>query len=310
MGCFDHGQQNGHACLANAAPAACQSPARHPLNSSASHKQTHICRNVRILAESDEWIVVDKPPFLEAHPSKPTGRFTLWHALREILAFELACGGQISLINRLDRETSGISLVAKTHAAARQFHLLMQSRAILKQYLAVVWGWPSSDTFEARWPLLRQGSKMPSRIHLKQCTHPEGAEALTHFCVLHRWALPTPNGSHFALILCSPLTGRTHQIRVHLALHGHPIVGDKLYGPSEELYLRVIDEGWSPSLENQLLLPRHALHSCRLQIPELHLDWHSPLPADLAAWIPAAPSTDRIFLGSRQIPPLKKTSRP
>jgi 23S rRNA pseudouridine1911/1915/1917 synthase len=266
--------------------------------------QPHICRDIGFIDESDDWLVVDKPPFLEAHPSKPTGRFTLWHALREVLAFELACGGQISLINRLDRETSGLSLIAKHHDAARQFHILMQSRAVFKQYLAVVWGWPESNTFEAHWPLLRQISRLPSKIHLKQCTHPDGAEAVTHFSVLHRWKKVTSNGSHFALILCTPLTGRTHQIRVHLALHGHPIVGDKIYGPDEELYLQFIEKGWCQEIQTQLLLPRHALHSCRLSIPSLDLDWWSPPPADLLSWIPALWELDRIFLGIRQNAPL------
>jgi 23S rRNA pseudouridine1911/1915/1917 synthase len=287
-----------------------QEPKRNaiPLSTFLPYSSPGICRDIRFIAESEDWLVVDKPPFLEAHPSKPNGRFTLWHALREVLAFELNAGGQISLINRLDRETSGLSLIAKTHAAARQFHLLMQSRAILKEYLAIVWGWPASDTFETRWPLLRQISRLPSKIHLKQCTHPDGAEAVTRFSVLHQWENPTSNGSKFALLRCSPLTGRTHQIRVHLALEGHPIVGDKIYGPDENLYLQFIDQGWGPELQSQLLLPRHALHSCRMSVPSLGLDWTSPLPEDLTHWIPARDR--RIFLGRSENAPLINAPHP
>src|SRR5882672_1877645 len=93
----------------------------------------------RIIDESSDWIVVDKPPFIEAHPSKPNGRATLWDGLRELLAFELANGGQVSLINRLDRETSGLTLAAKSHAAARELHMAMEAKSFRKEYLALVW---------------------------------------------------------------------------------------------------------------------------------------------------------------------------
>ncbi len=85
----------------------------------------------------------------------------------------------------------------------------------------------------------------------------------------------------FALIRAIPRTGRTHQIRVHLSAIGHPIVGDKIYGPDQRLYLRFIETGWTPELEQRLLLPRHALHSAKLAI-EGEREWASPLPPDLA----------------------------
>src|SRR3982751_661755 len=94
----------------------------------------------KIIDESDDYIVVDKPAFLLTHPSKPDQRVTLWKQLRELLAFEIANGGQVSIVNRLDRETSGIVLVAKTAAAARRFGLLMEQRRFHKEYLAIVWG--------------------------------------------------------------------------------------------------------------------------------------------------------------------------
>jgi hypothetical protein len=91
----------------------------------------------------------------------------------------------------------------------------------------------------------------------------------------------------FALVRAIPLTGRTHQIRVHLSSLGYPIVGDKLYGPDERLYLEFIQTGWTPKLEEQLLLPRQALHSARLAVDGVG-DWKSELADDLAEFI--APS--------------------
>src|SRR3954462_11632004 len=96
----------------------------------------------KVIEETDDYAVVDKPPFLLVHPTKPNGARTLWSELRELFAFEIANGGQISLVNRLDRETSGLVLVAKNTEAARRFGLLMQRQQIAKQYLAIVWGWP------------------------------------------------------------------------------------------------------------------------------------------------------------------------
>jgi len=88
----------------------------------------------------------------------------------------------------------------------------------------------------------------------------------------------------FSVIRAIPRTGRTHQIRVHLASLGHPIVGDKIYGPDEQLYLRFIETGWTAELERHLLLPRHALHSAKLAIEGEH-EWASPLPPDLVEFI-------------------------
>src|SRR5258707_15351579 len=111
----------------------------------------------KILDETDDYIVVDKPPFLLIHPTKPNWAPTLWKELRELLAFEIANGGQVSIVNRLDRETSGLVLVAKTASAARRFGLLMQEHRLHKEYLAIVWGWPEWETENGDSPLDRQG---------------------------------------------------------------------------------------------------------------------------------------------------------
>src|SRR5881227_2425024 len=112
-----------------------------------------------VIDETDDYIVVDKPAFLLTHPTKPDQRTTLWKELRELLAFEIANGGQVSIVNRLDRETSGLVLVAKTAAAARRFGLLMQERRLHKEYLAIVWGWPDWESKIVDAPLDRQGKR-------------------------------------------------------------------------------------------------------------------------------------------------------
>src|SRR5437667_2949338 len=114
--------------------------------------------------------------------------------------------------------------------------------------------------------------------------HPAGALAQTEFRVEGRIVRPTSSGTKFSLIRAIPHTGRTHQIRVHLSSIGHPIVGDKIYGPDERLYLRFIETGWTSELEQRLLLPRHALHSAKLAI-EGEREWNSGLPVDLAEFL-------------------------
>jgi 23S rRNA pseudouridine1911/1915/1917 synthase len=246
-----------------------------------------------IIQETEDWIVVNKPPFLQVHPKKPGGPPTLWDGLRGLLSFELANGGQISIINRLDRETSGLVLVCKTLEAARTFGMAMMGRFFKKEYLAIVWGWPEEDEFTVNAPILRQGEQLPTRIYLKRCVHELGADAKTNFRVEKRFEKETPNGHRFALVRAFPETGRTHQIRIHLAYVGHPIIGDKIYGPDEGCYLEFIETGWTPSLENRLLLPRHALHSAGLQVEKegLCMNWQAPLAQDMATWMQAGDTT-------------------
>jgi len=241
-------------------------------------------RDFKIIDETDDYIIVDKPPLLLVHPTKPNGATTLWTELRQLLAFEMASGGQVSIVNRLDRETSGIVLVAKTTAAAREFGLLMQSRRVTKEYQAIVCGWPEWETKTVDGSIIRQGEIAISRIYLKQTIDSRGVEAVTDFRVVKRFQKLTANGESFSLLKAQPLTGRTHQIRVHLASLGHPIVGDKIYGPDENLYLRFIETGWTDELARRLLLERHALHAARLRI-DARRDWSSPLPRDLRDWL-------------------------
>jgi len=262
-----------------------------------------ISRTFKIVDEMDHYLVVDKAPFVLMHPTKPNGAPTLWKELCELLAFEIANDGQVSIVNRLDRETSGLVLVAKTPAAARKFGILMQQRRVKKEYLAIVWGWPEWETKVVDAALDRQGKYRESAIWLKQTIHPTGGPAQTEFHVKRRF-IKSGSSVHdkFSLIRAIPHTGRTHQIRVHLASIGCPIVGDKIYGPDEQLYLRFIQTGWTPDLERQLLLPRHALHSTKLAI-EGEGEWVSPLPVDLAEFLEERPPCRLSSGATERVPP-------
>ena len=212
---------------------------------------------------------------------------TLVDLLRELLACELASpGAQVSLVHRLDRETSGLILAARTPAAARRFSLDLMRGRIGKEYLALVWGWPEWEAHVVDAPLRRQGTVRPSPIWLKQTIHPDGAPARTRLEVVRRFERTGEDRpGRFSLVRAVTETGRMHQIRVHLASTGHPVVGDKIYGPDEGCYLQFIETGWTPELARRLLLDRHALHAHRLEFdaePGLRHTVEAPLPMDLA----------------------------
>ncbi len=237
---------------------------------------------ITLLDETADYLVVDKPAPLKVHPNVPDGSPTLWSELCALLAYEIANGGQVSLINRLDRETSGVVLVAKNAATARRFGMAMMERRFHKSYRVIVFGWPSWDEFDLDAPLQRQGEVRPSAIWVKQCVHESGAACRTLFRVLRR--IEREDGSRFTLLEASPITGRMHQIRAHLLHLGLPVVGDKLYGPDERCYLEFIETGWTPSLASRLLLPRQALHSARLEL-QGEASWEAPLPVEFEAFL-------------------------
>jgi 23S rRNA pseudouridine1911/1915/1917 synthase len=145
-----------------------------------------------------------------------------------------------------------------------------------KEYLAVVQGSPAWENACCAEPILRMEQVAQTRIHVRQCCHPAGKACRTEFHVLRRC------GS-MALLRCIPHTGRMHQIRVHAAYMGFPLVGDKIYGGDERCYLDFIAEGWTENLARRLIFPRHALHACRLTFPwrGLEITVESPLPADM-----------------------------
>lgn len=235
-----------------------------------------------VLYEDEGVLCVDKAAPLLTHPTGEKEEPTLWHGVRELLAYELATGGQVSLINRLDRETSGITLIAKTAEAAGELGKAMQARLLHKEYLALVQGCPRWHAACCAEPIRRMEEVAPTRVHVRQCCHPGGKACRTDFELLRR--IPERAGRPaMALLRCIPHTGRMHQIRVHLEHLGHPLIGDKIYGGDESCYLEFMQTGWTPQLAQRLLLPRHALHAYRLTFPRggRNITVEAPLPEDM-----------------------------
>ncbi len=233
-----------------------------------------------VLDETDDFIVVDKPAPLQVHPSVPGNPPTLLDGLWELLAYEMANGGKLSIINRLDRETSGVVIVAKHREAARELHTKMERREVSKEYVALVHGHPAEDAWTVDAPLRRIGELGASRVWVKRGVHESGVPARTRFAVVARAG---GDRGELALVRALPETGRMHQIRVHLEQSGFPIVGDKLYGRGgEDCYFEFIETGWTDALARRLLLPRQALHCARMEVPGFGA-WEAPVPGVFAS---------------------------
>jgi len=235
--------------------------------------EPEVPRRFEVLYEDDEVLAIEKPAGLPIHPTAKFWRNTLTALLRERYP-----GQHMEVAHRIDRETSGILLVARSSSAASWLKRAFARRAVDKSYLALVKGQPPDHGV-----IDRPMKLLDTPTHLMMGVAPDGLKAVTRFRVVQRFA------AH-ALCDAHPETGRQHQIRVHLAAIGHPIVGDKLYGAGERAFMRACDEGVGPELLALFDgLPRHALHAHRLSFPHprtrLPLTIESPLPADLVDYI-------------------------
>jgi 23S rRNA pseudouridine1911/1915/1917 synthase len=232
-----------------------------------------------VLYEDPHLLVIDKPAAVAVHPTARYHKHTVIERLRVERPAE-----PLSLVHRLDRETSGILLVARTPEADRAFKRLLEDRTrgrgnrepLEKTYLAITRGTPESGEIELP---LEPDVDNPLRVKMRVASPGAGLEARTSVRVLEQRA-------GYALVRCELHTGRQHQIRAHLSAFGCPVVGDKLYGPDERLLAKAADGQLTAEDLEKLELPRHALHAHRYAF--MHpltlesLEVSSPLPADLA----------------------------
>jgi 23S rRNA pseudouridine1911/1915/1917 synthase len=206
---------------------------------------------LRIVHEDERLLVLNKPAGLVCHPTKTDACSSLIGRVR----LHLGESATAHMVNRLDRETSGLVLVAKTDEFARALRQLWESRVVMKGYQTIVHGWPAEDRGLIDAPL---GKDESSRVAIKDCVRPDGAVSQTEFAVERRFERAE---GKFALLKVTPRTGRKHQIRIHLAHAGHPIVGDKLYGHDEDCYLALVEDRLTDDQRAKLMLPFHALHA-------------------------------------------------
>lgn len=258
-----------------------------------------------IVHEDDDLIVIDKPAGLVVHPAGGHETGTLVNALIAHCGDTLSGIGGVArpgIVHRLDKDTSGLLVVAKNDAAHRglaaQFADHGRTGPLERAYRALVWGAPERTRFTIEAPIARarhNREKMivveTRRARVGEEPRAQGREAITHVAVEERFGIMSgddPRDAHAALLRCTLETGRTHQIRVHLAHSGHPLLGDALYGAGFRTKASLLPEAAQDAL---IRLDRQALHAALLGFAHPRtgetLRFESPDPPDLAALIAA-----------------------
>ena len=239
-----------------------------------------------VVYEDDDLIVIDKPAGLGVHPGAGQPDGTLVNALLAHCGKSLSGIGGVArpgIVHRLDKDTSGLMVVAKTdqahRALAEQFADHGRTGEMARGYLALVWGAPSRPHGRIEAPI---GRHPTSRTKMAVLPEDKGRFAAT------RWRLLESYGGHgkdavASLIECTLETGRTHQVRVHMAHYGHPLVGDPLYATGFKSKLRTLPEDLAGAIA---ALDRQALHAAHLAFVHPStgtlLEFNSELPDDLA----------------------------
>jgi 23S rRNA pseudouridine1911/1915/1917 synthase len=261
-------------------------------------------RALTVLYEDQHLLAIDKPPLVTVHPTARLHRSTVVKLLERQRA-----GEHVTLLHRLDRETSGVLLLARSREADRRVKAQFEERkSVVKRYLTLSWGWPAWNQHLCDLAI-EPDLDCPYRVKMRavpagEATGPEWLSepsewvdahgrrarrlpAATTFEVLGR-RRSADTGRGYALIRCILHTGRQHQIRVHLSALGLPVVGDKLYGPDETLFPRGADGELTAEDFARLELPRHALHAESLELDHpfdgRRLRLEAPLPPDLEAF--------------------------
>ena len=201
-----------------------------------------------ILYEDQDLLAIDKPAGMLAIPDRWDKNVPV---AQQLLQNQF---GKLMPVHRIDKDTTGVLLYARNDAAHRIISNDFSTRKVEKIYFSIVQGEPEFDTWEVELPLRADGD----RLHRTIIDASKGKEAKTRFEVIERFR-------GFALVLAIPETGRTHQIRVHLAASGLAIVADPLYGNGAPLLLSMLKAGWKgDSYEEKPLIGRTALHSAKV----------------------------------------------
>ena len=241
---------------------------------------------LEIVFEDRHLIVIDKPAGLVVHPAPGHAAGTLVNALVAHCGDSLSGIGGVrrpGIVHRLDKDTSGLLVVAKTDAAhaglSAQFAAHGSDGRLTRRYLAIAWGVPQHVRGRIDAPLARSASH---RTRIAVTRGEAGRHALTHYELVRRW--DDAHGKPLACLLaCALETGRTHQIRVHLAHIGHPVLGDAVYGAHFAASARRLQEAQRDALE---ALGRQALHAAHLGFEHpatgKRLSFDSPLPPDMS----------------------------
>ena len=238
----------------------------------------HMPPEPAIVFQHTDFLVVAKPPHLLSHPTRPDGKPTLLGWLQKIFPGEF-----VALVNRLDRETSGTILAARSPEAASKLGQMTMRREIHKHYLALVSGRVETEHGEIDAPIGRLGISETNPIWLRMgvIATDDAQGRKTALARSEYWRLASNDA--MSLLRLEAHTGRLHQLRVHLAHIGHPVIGDKIYGPDANLYLKFIAEGWTEEHQRVLGSSRHALHA-----HELRFTWNgeeqtftTPMPEDI-----------------------------
>ncbi len=223
-----------------------------------------------ILHEDEALLVVNKPAHVVCHPSKRGPASSLIGAAR--IHTGLA---RLHMPSRLDRETSGVVLLAKTGELGSLLQRAIQRGRASKRYTAILTGRLEAPT-RVEAPL---GRAPEALFRLRMGVVEGGAPAATTFT-------PVEHRGEYTLVSAIPETGRLHQIRVHAAYIGHPVAGDKLYGPDESLFLEFIEKGWTQRLASALPLDRQALHASAIVFDSSigRYEFEAPLSPDLVSF--------------------------
>jgi len=239
--------------------------------------------NPAIVLEHSSFLIVDKPAGWLVHPTRPDGTFTLIDWLRDQYPDEF-----LSLVSRLDRETSGLLLVARGKENASLFGKMQQRREIQKSYLTLVHGHPPESGLIDQ-PLDRLGKHQPSRIYIRQAVIQGTYPAQTVYKTLE--IRTHPKFGEISLVEASPRTGRLHQIRAHFEFIGFPVLNDKIYGQKDDVFINYIDKDADISTK----MARHSLHSSKLSFVfgSDAIFQEIGLPEDLALIWDQARSIDR-----------------